>query len=416
MNKGYSGLLKNKKFLYLWVSQFLSQLTINLMNFLLLARLYIVTGSSIATSLLWVAYCLPALFIGPFGAAVVDMAPRRKILMIANLLQALTIFSYIFLNQHSIFLLYSVVLLYSLFNQFYVPAEGAYLPSAVNKNNLPQANSIFFMTVQLCLILGFGFAGIIQRLVGFDGALIVCSVFIFIAFLSTAFLPEVRPKAKIPDEFGKAIKTFFESLIEGYEFIKANKSVFYPLLLLLGIQAGLAIIVVGLPVIAVDILNISVNFAGVSIAVPAGIGAILGSIYIPRLMNRGVRKIRIIKWSFASIALTLTTLGILVPFFPIGWRLGVTTLLIIITGFSFVGAYLPTLTFLQSIVPLWLRGRVFGNLYFLITLVTIFPVLFSGAITDLFGIRTLIVILALFAASVLVFTKRRGEAIVKKEF
>lgn len=294
-------LIKNSNFIYLWGSQILSQLTINLMNFLLLARLYTVTGSSIATALLWVAYCLPTIFVGPFGAATVDLFSRRKILMITNLFQALVIFSYIFVNQQSIFILYAVVLIYSLLNQFYVPAEAAYLPSAVSKPNLAQANSLFFITVQATLILGFGFAGIIQKVVGFNGALIVCSIFIFVAFLSTSFLPEVKPKEKIPDEVGKALKRFFESIVEGYEFIRVNKQVLYPLLLLLGIQAGLAIMVVSLPVVAVQILHISVNFSGVSVVVPAGIGAILGSIYVPRLMKKGVRKIRIIEYSLGTV-------------------------------------------------------------------------------------------------------------------
>lgn len=416
MKQGFSGLLKNGKFGYLWGSQILSQLTINLMNFLLLARLYTVTGSSVATSLLWVAYCLPTLLIGPIGAAVVDMSSRRKILMITNLLQALTIFSYIFLNQFSIFLLYSVVLVYSILNQFYVPAEAAYLPSAVSEESLPQANSIFFMTIQATIILGFGFAGIIQKLVGFKGALIVCSIFIFLAFVSTSFLPDLKPRKKIPDEFEKALRSFFNSIIEGYEFIKANKSVLYPLLLLLGIQAGLAITIVSLPVIAVQILNVAVNYSGISVVVPAGIGAVLGSIFVPRILNKGVRKIRVIKISLSVISFSLLALSLVIPLFAPFYRVAVSTFLVGLTGLSFVGAYLPTLTFLQSATPAWLRGRVFGNLYFLITLVTIFPVLFSGAITDIFGIRTLLFILAAASIGALIYAVKRGNALIREVF
>ena len=51
----FKPLVKNSKFVYVWLSQILSQLTISIMNFLLLIRLFAVTGSPIATSLLWVA-------------------------------------------------------------------------------------------------------------------------------------------------------------------------------------------------------------------------------------------------------------------------------------------------------------------------------------------------------------------------
>lgn len=416
MANDFKKIISRPKFVYLWTSQILSQVTINIMNFLLLAKLYAVTGSSIATSLLWVAYALPALVFGPIGATVVDLVSRRKTLMIANLLQAATIFLTIFVNQQSIFILYAVVLIYSLLNQFYVPAESAYLPSTVAKEDLPQANSMFFLTTQASLVLGFGFAGIIQRFIGFDGALILCSIFLFAAFVSTSLLEETSPVKKIPEEFEKALKTFFDGIIGGYEFIRENKPVFYPLLLLLGLQASLAIIVVSLPVIAVQILGISVNFSGVSIVVPAGLGAVLGSVYIPRLIKKGYRKKQVIEAALMGIMISVLLITQGIPVAPLIYRIIFTPILIILAGFSFVAINLPTLTFLQSATPLWLRGRVFGNLYFLVTIVSVFPVLFSGAITELFGIRTMLSILALGTGAVLFYSRRHGDTMVKENF
>lgn len=416
MKVGYTNLLKNRVFVYLWVSQILSLVTIHMMNFLLLTRLYTVTGSSIATSLLWVAYSLPALFIGPFGAAFVDMVSRKKILMGANIIQSLIIFSYVFVNQTSIFILYAVVLAYSLLNQFYVPAEAAYLPSAVGKKTLPEANSLFFMTIQASLIVGFGFAGIIQRLLGFNGAIALASGFLFLAFISTTFLPDEKPGENLGDKFEETMKRFFASVLEGYQFIRANKSVLYPLLLLLGIQAGLVIVVVNLPVIAENILGIAISLSGLFVVVPAAVGAIFGAVFVPRLMNRRMRKIKIIKNSLTVICVSLALIALALPYLPVYIRVGLAAPLIAITGYSFVGAYLPTLTFLQATTPLWLRGRVFGNLYFLITLVTVFPVLFSGAIAEIFGIRTLILILSSIVCAVLIYSMRRGDRLIKEEF
>jgi len=119
-------------------------------------RLFSVTGSTIATSLLWVAYSIPAIIIGPIASASVDMLDRRKVLIISNLLQAITIFMFIFVYDMNIFLLYGVVFAYSLINQFYVPAELSSLPHLVEKKVYPQANSLFFITQQSMLILGFG--------------------------------------------------------------------------------------------------------------------------------------------------------------------------------------------------------------------------------------------------------------------
>lgn len=416
MTNDLKSIISKPKFLYLWSSQILSQVTINIMNFLLLAKIYAVTGSSIAISLLWLAYAIPALLFGPLAAASVDLVSRRKMLMAANILQAVVVFLTVFVNTQSIFLLYAVVLVYSLLNQFYVPAESAYLPSTVRSEDLAQANSLFFITAQASLVLGFGFAGLIEHAVGFKGALILCAALLFLAFVSTSFLPEIAPVKKIPGEFEKVLKTFFESIIGGYEFIKANKSILYPLLLLLGLQSSLAIVVVSLPVIASRLLNISVNFSGVSIVVPAGIGAVLGSIYIPRIIKSGVRKKAIIETSLALVALVFLAMCFGISYLPQIYKIILTPLLLVLAGVGFLGINIPTLTFLQSETPLWLRGRVFGNLYFLTTIVSVFPVLFSGAITEIFGIRTLFTILAMGAGAVLIYSRTHGDIMLKREF
>jgi len=128
-------ILKNSKFISLWTSQILSQVTINLMNFLLLLKLFEATRSTIATSLLWVAYALPAILIGPIAAASIDLVDKRKMLILTNLLQAVIIFIYALSQHESVFLLYGIAVIYSFLNQFYVPAEQASLPTLVKKIN-----------------------------------------------------------------------------------------------------------------------------------------------------------------------------------------------------------------------------------------------------------------------------------------
>ncbi len=412
----FKPIFRNSKFLYLWSSQILSQITVNIMNFLLLARLFTVTGSSIATSLLWVAYALPAIFFGPIGAASVDLVSRRKTLMITNLLQALTVFAFIFTQQQSIFLLYSVVLIYSFFNQFYVPAESASVPSVVPKSSLPQANSLFFITQQATLVIGFGLAGLIEKLLGFQGSLILCSSLLFAAFISVSFLPEIKPHREVPETLEKLLLTFFESILEGYSFIKGKKYILLPLLLLLGIQIAFAMIIVNLPVIATEILDVSVAYAGLLVVVPAGIGATIGSIYVSRFLKRGYRKKTIIEYSLAALSLALLSIIFLIPVLSPTARVIVGPLLVILAGFGFIGLNIPTLTYLQEATPIWLRGRVFGNLWFLITIATIFPVLFSGVITEFFGVKTLFILMTFGLLFVLYYSKKHGQIMIEKNF
>ncbi len=412
----FESVIKNPKFVYLWTSQILSQLTVNIMNFLLLTRLFTVTGSTIATSMLWVAYALPAIFFGPIGAASVDLVSRRKMLMVTNLLQAVTVAGFILIHQSSIFLLYFVVVLYSLFNQFYVPAESSSLPSVVPKNKLAYANSLFFITQQGSLVLGFGAAGIFLNLIGFTWSLVLCAVFLFIAFISSTFLPEMKPTREVPEALDKLLITFFKSIYEGYVFIKDHKVILFPLLLLIGMQVSLAVIVVNLPVIATQILNVSVNYAGLLVVVPAGIGAVIGSILIPRNLNKTWRKKNVIEISAAILSLGVFLIVFLIPFIPVFLRVIFEPMFVVLIGFGFIGVTIPTLTYLQESTPQWLRGRVFGNLWFLVTIATIFPVIFSGFITEFLGVKTLLVLLMIGTMSIFYYSKRHGQRFINENF
>jgi hypothetical protein len=57
-------------------------------------------------------------------------------------------------------------------------------------------------------------------------------------------------------------------------------------------------------------------------------------------------------------------------------------------------------------VPGGMRGRVFGNFWFFVTVVSIFPTIFSGTIAEVLGIKTMFLILGFSAISIYIFTKK----------
>lgn len=413
----FKPLIKNSKFVYVWLSQILSQLTISIMNFLLLIRLFAVTGSAIATSLLWVAYALPAILIGPFAAASVDLFDKRKMLMITNLLQSATIFGYALIHETKFFLLYGVAFTYSLLNQFYVPAESASIPSVVPKKHLPFANGLFFVTQQGALIVGFGIAGVLNHWLGYSNSIFLAAGLLFLAFVSVSFLPELKAEQEeIPKTFQQAVEHFFETIVEGYQFIKEQRSILAPFVLLICLQIASTVVTVNIPVVATELLGISPNSAGTLIIVPAGIGAIIAAIFVPKLLRAGARKKKIMETCFMGLGFLFIILAFLVPEIPGSLRLIFSAAVTILIGLSFVGILIPAQTYLQEATPGGLRGRVFGNFWFLVTIATLLPVMFSGAITELLGIRTLLVIMAGLALAALIFSKRYGQKMIENGF
>jgi MFS family permease len=412
----YSSLLKNKNFTYIWISQMTSQITINILNYLLLFRLFERTGSAIATSLLWVAYALPGLLVGPFASASVDVIPKRKMLMWTNVLQALTVLFFSFIHQNSIFLLYGLALTYSFLNQFYVPAELATLPTVVKKKNLPHANSLFFITQQGALIVGFGMAGILQRYFGFNGVLYLASALLLVAYASVSLLPEMKIEIKLSEKFEDAVAEFFDSIVMGYRFIKDNDYILKPFLLMIGVNLTLFIVTVNLPVIVTQLLKFDLNSAGVMLVVPAGAGAGLAAVNMPKQLRRGRRKVDIIERSLFAIALSLFVLIFIVSEATSFYRIIFSIIDMAFLGYYFIGVLIPVQTFIQEKTPEKLRGRVFGNYWFLITAATVFPVILSGTLVEIFGSKILLFLIAAIYIASFLFVRSRGRSFIKDGF
>ncbi|MEK7188826.1 MAG: MFS transporter [Patescibacteria group bacterium] len=410
MTNDFKALFTNKNFIYLWSSQLLSQMTIQIMNFLLITYLYTKTGSTITTSLLWIAYILPAFIIGPIAAALVDMVDRRKILMLSNLGQFAIVFIFAFFFDRMIFLAFMVTFLYSLLNQFYVPAEAASLPSLVTSKKLSQANSLFFITQQVSIILGFGLGSVISNILGFKNTTLLVSIFLFAAFLVVSRLPKIKVVDKLPKHWNKLAV----GLKEGYQYIKGHNEILLPFGLLLGLQSGLSVVIVNLPVIAAKIIKTSVNNTGSLIVSPAGLGALISALYIPRLLNKGWRKKTLIEISLVILSLNLLLITAIIPNLSEILRISLGIILFVISGMAFIGVMIPSQTFLQEATPGGLRGRVFGNFWFLTTIVSIIPVIFSATVTETFGVRILILSLSIITALAFGISLKFGQSLINK--
>ena len=211
-------------------------------------------------------------------------------------------------------------------------------------------------------------------------------------------------------------QSIFKRIIEGYIFIKKHKGVLYPFLLLMGLQICLAVLVINLPLVASDVLKVSVNSSGPFVVLPIGLGAAVGALTVPKLLKAGWRKKRAIEIFLMVIAPTIFLLAFLIPDMVLFYRILLGELMLVLAGIAFVGILIPTQTFLQEVTPGGFRGRVFGNYWFLVTIATIFPVLFAGALTELFGIRLLLLILGCVAISILFYSKRYGQQLIENGF
>lgn len=380
-------LLAESHFSKLWTSQILTQVGLNLLNFIIVIRIFEKTHSSFAVSLVWLFYALPAVILGPFTGTLIDAFSRRKILVVANLFQAGVVLLYL-LVRDSIWPVYAVIFIYSLFLQLYVPAEAAALPVLAKKHLLPVANSLFIFTIYSSFLVGFGLAGPVVEAVGRRTPFLLVSGMLLFAAAVVFFLPkDGNHKGRIatPAEFWGKFQ-------EGYEFIRKKPSVLLPLGLL--VIAGIIIPIMGImaPAIAVDLLGIPLLSISTKIMIPAGLGAVFGAFLSVRLL-RGIRKKKIIGTGLFLATFSFLAFGTVLPLLP--GRSILASVPSFFLGMSLAMSVIPAQTLLQEQTPDSFRGRVFGALNFLITLASFVPILSMSALAELLGERVILVSLSI---------------------
>lgn len=409
MKERYLNFIKNNKnFILLWVSQILSQISLNMINFVMATRIYEKTGSTLLVSFIWIFYYLPAFFLGPFAGYFIDHWSKRKILLVANILQGLSVLLYLPIGD-SFYYIYPIVFLYSLLNQFYAPAEGASLPSLVNKKDLPLTNSLFMITAQTSLIIGFGVSGILMRFFGRNNPIYISALALFVAAVSVFYLPKDEPQKKAKAD----IADFVKQIKFGYQFIKDKKIVLFPILLMSAIQVFLVVLGVAVPEFAKTTLGLDIRDAGPALIMPLGIGALLGTYILTKFLKFN-RKKYIIKRGFLFAFLVFTVFSLLINWFG-DFKAYFAFLLMIILGFSGILIFIPSQTLVQENTPAFLRGRVFGAWGFISNAITFPFLLFSASIIDILGVRMFLFLIGLFCLAGYIFFNRVEGVIIDSQ-
>jgi acyl-[acyl-carrier-protein]-phospholipid O-acyltransferase/long-chain-fatty-acid--[acyl-carrier-protein] ligase len=215
----------------------------------------------------------------------------------------------------------------------------------------------------------------------------IASLFLLLGSILVSTLPPDEAFRKSSWELYK----IFRKLKEGFRFISQHRTVMAPLSILISAQVVVSLFVVVFPSYAVDVLKIDLRDAGPFLITPLGTGAILGAVFLNRLIARW-RKRKIIGYGAFLASFCLFFLAIIVGLFQ--EITGAVAVLMFLLGFGAVSILIPTQTFLQEQTPESFRARVFGALGFMITLASLPPVLFAGAIADIFGVTFILLSVA----------------------
>ena len=144
--KKYKVLLtENKNFRKLFFARLITLGGDWLLTVPLLGIIYGLTENPFITSLVLVVQSAPLFILGSFGGYLADKYNRKKIIAISEFLSGLTVLLilYAVTTENVVFILFSFGML-SVVGSPYMPTSDAALPNVVKKENLAEANVIFF--------------------------------------------------------------------------------------------------------------------------------------------------------------------------------------------------------------------------------------------------------------------------------
>lgn len=420
-------LLSNQRFLALWLAQLLSQIAQNAMLFTLLIVVIRHTGSSTPAAGLLLMIVAPSLLFGISAGVLTDRIRPGVVLVTTSCLRSATAFT-LFLVRGHVELLLPFTFLWSSVSQFFPPAAMAAVPSLVLGEQLMAANSFFTFANTGAQLLGLVIvAPAIVKLFGTGAVFLVASgCYLIAAVLTLALYPRVltptptRPQAEgIP-----VIRSMVQEFTHAFALLRQDAASAVAMVHLTIGSTLVMVFAVLMPLYMTHILASSPDDA-VFVFAPTGLGALIGLRAVPWLGAR-LRPSRIVATGHLGIALALTGFAlvervalvmqqhdVLNPAEHLGGRSLLVVLAMLLAGplgvaYALVNA--PAQTLLHQRAPQALRGRVFATQLVIANLGSLLPLFVLGALADMYGVNTVILMIAgLLALSAVMTLLWRGE-------
>ncbi|OGG27413.1 hypothetical protein A2960_06465 [Candidatus Gottesmanbacteria bacterium RIFCSPLOWO2_01_FULL_39_12b] len=336
--------LKYRDFRLLWLGLLISRIGSEMQVVAVNWQIYLLTGSALSLGLIGLSRFLPIVLFSLIGGMVADMANRRVIMLLSQILMifislilAITTYS----NQVTPLLIYFLIAGNSIASAFDTPARQSLVPSLLPKKYFMNGVSLNTIMWQTAIVLGPSMAGFIIAFSGV-GMVYIINLFSFIAVIVALIM--MKTKGGIEK---KTAYFSLTSLKEGLIFVRRTP-IIYSTMLLDFFATFFSSATVLLPIFAKDILMVGPKGLGLLYAAPAFGAVIAGSIIssFGQIRNQG-------KILLVSVCLY----GISTLLFGISRSFYLSLLFLFLTGVGDVISSIIRNTIRQMSTPDHLRGR-----------------------------------------------------------
>jgi MFS family permease len=212
--------LRNAQFRLLWMGSTLSAAG-DQCYFVALPWLVLgLTGSSIALGTISMVGAIPRAGLMLLGGAVTDrVSPRRIMMMTASARTVLVaaVAALLWLHKLHLWQMYVLALCFGIADAFAAPAAQTFMPSLVEADQLPAAQSVFQSTNQITTLVAPGPAGLFIKAFGMAWAF-------FIDAVSFLFILGALWKLPDPPRSAAAVgrRNMLQSIADGLRYVKAD--------------------------------------------------------------------------------------------------------------------------------------------------------------------------------------------------
>ncbi|KGR84547.1 multidrug ABC transporter permease [Lysinibacillus odysseyi 34hs-1 = NBRC 100172] len=212
-----ASLLKNRAFVFLWLSSTASFLALS--TYLFAEQWYIITvlNRESALGIVMMVTMIPRVIFMTVGGVWADRYKRSQIMLVSSLVRCLLVVTMIIFLQMSILELWPLVcfaLLFGVLDAFFSPANTSLLPSLVSKNELTRSNSFIQSSNQIAMFSGPMIGGWILTVGSFSLLFSIIALLLMLTFTFSFLIKEDNIAAALLKE-GSAK----EQLAEGFTYV-----------------------------------------------------------------------------------------------------------------------------------------------------------------------------------------------------
>jgi DHA3 family macrolide efflux protein-like MFS transporter len=398
----FSRALRNRSFLFLWLSQLISQSGDFVFEVALLWLVLEVTGSVFAVGLVVAVTLIPAVILGPFLGVYIDRWDRRRILIAINGLEGIVVAGLsglILTHTIDLPLILAVVFVLGAGAQVVRTATNATIPLVVAPEDLPPANSLMTFSGALNQVIGLSIGGVVVALLGVTIPIEYDALSFFLAAGLVALVSQSAGRPKDATRSPQA--KFTEEFLEGIRFIRENRFLVELIVLAVFLNFfGNAIGALFAPYSKIVLHGgaSTYGFLGATLA----IGTIIGAAVVGKLDIRNSSG-KFVLAGGAVIGASIAALGL-------SSTIPVSLVVVLVLGIALSIANIPISVLLQARVPPRLMGRVMAAALSLILVGGPFGALFAGSFAEATSVQTVFIVSGvLFLATILI-----GGALMKE--